>query len=375
MSDSVQTPDPKRAEAFAERFVGMLNAGATAIMISVGHRTGLFDVMAELPPSDCRQIAEAAGLNERYVREWLAAMVVGEVIEYDESTERYRLPVEHAGWLTRAATPNNMAVYAQYIPQLGAVEDHIIGCFRNGGGVGYEAYHRFHDIMAEDSGQTVLPVLVEQILPLAPGLVERLDEGIDVLDIGCGSGRAVNLLAKTYPKSDFLGVDLSEEGIGRAREEAEQLGLANIRFEVMDLTDFPVEGRFDLVTSFDAIHDQARPDKVLAGVVRVLREDGVFLMQDIGASSRLEKNREHILGPLLYTISTMHCMTVSLAQNDGMGLGTMWGEERAREMLTAAGFENISITKLPHDVMNMYLTARPGKQVNRSRQEARSRVA
>ena len=167
--------DQAKAEEFAERMVGVLNEGSIALMTSIGHRTGLFDAMAGLPPSTSEQIASAAGLNERYVREWLGAMVVGKIVEHDPANETYRLPQEHAAFLTRAASPDNIAAFAQYIPLLGSVEDGIVESFKNGGGVPYSAFPRFHEVMAEDSGQTVLPALKDHILPLMSGLIERLE--------------------------------------------------------------------------------------------------------------------------------------------------------------------------------------------------------
>src|SRR5215212_9961644 len=196
---TIKEPDQNKAEAFAERMLGVLNEGALALMTSVGHRTGLFDAMAGLVPSTSEQIASAASLNERYVREWLAAMVVGGIVEHDPEHGTYRLPPEHAAFLTRAATPDNIAVTAQFIPVLASVEDRIVESFQKGGGVPYSAYTRFHEVMAEDSGQTVVAALTDYILPLVPGLTERLQEGIDVLDIGCGSGRTLNSWPASSP--------------------------------------------------------------------------------------------------------------------------------------------------------------------------------
>jgi hypothetical protein len=166
--------DQKKAEEFAGRMLEILNAGALAIMTSIGHRTGLFAAMSELPPSTSEQIASAAGLNERYVREWLGAMVVGGTVEHDAESGTYFLPPEHAAWLTRAATPNNIAVTTQFIPLMGSVEDGIVESFKVGGGLPYSAFARFHEVMAEDSGQTVVAALTGAILPLVPGLTERL---------------------------------------------------------------------------------------------------------------------------------------------------------------------------------------------------------
>ena len=345
--------DQAKSEAFAERMIGILNDAALALMTSIGHRTSLFDVMAGLPPSTSQQIADAANLNERYVREWLGAMVVGRIVDHDPENETYHLPQEHAAWLTRAATPDNIAVTAQFIPVLGSVEDGIVESFKHGGGLPYSAFPRFHEVMAEDSGQTVVAALTDHILPLVSGLIERLEEGVDVLDVGCGSGRALNLMARTFPNSRFVGYDFSEEAIARARAEAKEHATTNIHFEVKDAAVLEEKERYDLITTFDAVHDQADPAAVLKGISDALKEDGVYLMQDIAGSSHHHNNLDHPIGPLLYTVSTMHCMTVSLAQG-GEGLGTMWGEGKAKEMLEEAGFKEVEIKQLPHDFMNSY---------------------
>lgn len=343
---------PPGGDAFAQRIIGTLNEGVLCLMLSIGHRTGLLDTLGALPPATSAEIAAAAGLNERYVREWLAAMVTGRIVRYDPRTDRYHLPAEHAAFLTRAASPNNMAVFAQYIPVLAQVEEEVIGRFREGGGVPYARYARFHEVMAEDSGQTVISALLERILPLVPGLTRRLEAGIRVLDLGCGRGRALHLLAREFPRSEFLGYDLCAE--------AEAADLGNLRYEVLDLSDFDRRAErpaFDLVTTFDAVHDQGRPRALLKGIFRTLKHDGVYLMQDIHASSQVHNNLEHPVGPLLYTASTMHCMSVSLAQG-GEGLGTMWGREKATELLHVAGFTRVEVHQLEHDFQNDYYVIR-----------------
>lgn len=349
--------DDARAEAFANQLMEIVNHGTVSLMISVGHRTGLFDALRELPPSTSLEIADATQLNERYVREWLGAMTTGGIVECDPDGPRFSLPAEHAAWLTRAAAPNNFAVMAQYVGQLGSVEDQIVDCFRNGGGVPYDQFTRFHEIMAEDSGQTVLPALIDTILPLAPGITEALERGIDVCDIGCGRGLALQLMAKTYPNSRFVGYDFSDEAIDWANAQVAQQGLTNIRFETRDAADWDEPARFDLICAFDAIHDQAHPARMLANIHRNLKPGGTFLAQDIAGSSHVHKNLDHPIGPTMYTVSCMHCMTVSLAYG-GDGLGAMWGEEKAREMIGAAGFSRLTVTRLPHDVQNTYYVAR-----------------
>lgn len=356
-SETVDTFDTGRAEEFGEKMLGVLNGAALALMTSVGHRTGLFDVMANLPASDSDTIARETGLDERYVREWLGAMVTGGFVEYDAETQTYFLPREHAAALTREARPNNMAATAQWIALLGGVEDDVVRCFERGGGVPYAAYERFHAVMCEESDQTVVAVLVDTILPTVPGLVAQLEAGIDVLDVGCGSGRALNLMASAFPKSRFSGYDLSPEAIASAKVEATGRGLTNVHFEVRDVADVHEAGSFDLVTAFDAIHDQAQPAEVLEAISSALRPGGTFLMQDIAGTSHVDKDVDHPIGPFLYTISTMHCMTVSLSAG-GAGLGAMWGSDLARRMLGDAGFSKVEVHSLPHDVINYYYVSR-----------------
>jgi 2-polyprenyl-3-methyl-5-hydroxy-6-metoxy-1,4-benzoquinol methylase len=348
--------DQSRIDAFSERLVGVINASAMSLMLSIGHRTGLFDAMAELPPSTTAEIADRAKLNERYVREWLGAMVTGRIVKYDPKHKSYDLPAEHAAVLTRVNVPN-FAATMQWFSVLGGVEDKIVERFRHGGGVHYEEFHRFHEVMAEESAQTVVAALREHIVPLVEGLVDDLERGIDVLDVGCGSGRAACLLASEFPNSRFTGYDLCEDAVAAARAEADRRGLENVRFETRDLAQLDVSGKFDLITGFDVIHDQAKPDIVLQQVVQALKPGGTFLMQDILASSHLEKNIDNPLASFLYSISTMHCMTVSLAQG-GAGLGTCWGRELAESMLTDAGLQLITVEKLPHDDMNYYYIAK-----------------
>ena len=349
----MQTLDQTKAEAFAQRMLDILNSGAIALMTSIGHRTGLFDTLAKLPPSTSQQIADAAGLNERYVREWLGSMVTGGFVEYDPVAAAYSLPPEHAAFLTRDASPNNIAVTAQFLPLLATVEDRIIECFYKGGGVPYSAYNRFHQVMAEDSGQTVVAALEESILPIIPQVMEALDKGIDVLDVGCGSGRALNKMAKLFPNSRFKGYDFSEEAIATAQSEANSQGLTNIQFQVKDAAKLDEVEQYDLICTFDSVHDQAKPDVMLRGIHQALRPDGTYLMQDIRASSNVHGNLDHPVAPFLYTVSCLHCMTVSLAA-DGMGLGAVWGQEKALEMLKDAGFTTVEIKQLDHDFLNNF---------------------
>lgn len=340
--DTPETPVPDRLQR-------ILNDACLALMISVGHRTGLFDAMAGMEPAPVDAIADAAGLEPRYVREWLGAMVTGEVVEYDPDRETYRLPDAWAAHLTREAGADNQAFRLQFVPILAGVEDRLVECFRDGGGVPYEAYERFHEALHEGTAVEMEAHLVDTYLPLALDVIERLDGGARVLDVGCGAGHPVNVMARAFPRSSFTGIDISEEAVEIARAEARARGLDNAAFEVADAAALGDDGRsWDVVTAFDAIHDQAAPARVLEGIRRSLRPDGRFFMLEPGASSRLEENLDHPTGPYLYTISCMHCMSVSLAAG-GPGLGAAWGRQRARRYLEEAGFTDIRVRAVPDD--------------------------
>ena len=352
---TTQQIDQAKAGAFAGQMLTNLNGAAVALMCSIGHKTGLFDTLSSLPPSTSQQIADAVGLNERYVREWLGAMVTGKIVEYDPERATYSLPPEHGAFLTRAAGPDNLAFFAVYLPLMGQIEEEVIECFKQGGGLSYDRYPNFQELQSEETTPIYDATLIQSVLPLA-GVVERLEKGASVLDIGCGSGHAINLMAHTYPNSVFTGYDFSAEGVARAQAEAREWGLTNVRFEARDVTNLSEVGKYDFITAFDAIHDQAKPTQVLHGIARALKDDGLFLMVDFAASSKLEENIEHPIGPLMYTFSTVHCMSVSLAQN-GEALGTAWGEQLATQKLKDAGLNHVEVQQLEGDILHNYFVA------------------
>ncbi|MEL6329192.1 MAG: class I SAM-dependent methyltransferase [Planctomycetota bacterium] len=361
MCQSCALSVPLGAGGFETRLVRMINEAGLSLMIAIGHKTGLFDAMDGAGPVTGDALAERAGLNERYVREWLGAMATGGVVTHDGARGTYELPTEHAGLLTRRAAPSNMAPMMQWVAVLASAQDEIAECFRRGGGVPYAHYAGFHRVMAEESDQTVVSNLFEHILPLAPGMQERLAAGIRVADLGCGRAHALMAMAERFPKSAFVGVDLCEETIAWASNEARRRGLTNVRLYCHDATriiedGLVAAGAFDLVTTFDSVHDQARPDVYLTQIRRLLAPGGRYLMQDIGLQSAVADNMEHPLAPFIYTISCMHCMSVSLQQG-GAGLGAAWGREKAAEMLAEAGFGEPELHDLEHDPMNFFAVA------------------
>lgn len=335
--------------------LGIFNGTATTFLIGIGHDLGIFDSIAGLEPMTSEGIAKTTNLDERYVREWLNGLVVGEVVSYDAQSKTYTLAPEHAALLTRAAGPDNIASVAQYFPMMGQVAPKVEQAFKTGGGVPYSEYPRFQELQAAESAPIYDAALVDAMIPLAGGLTKRLEEGIDVLEFGVGGGHALNVLAAAFPNSRFTGIDISDDGIAIADDEAKRRGNSNLQFKVEDAA--KIEGSYDLILAFDVVHDLAFPSEVLASVSRALREDGTFFMMDIDASSNVEENVDHPLGPTLYFFSVFHCMTVSLAQG-GVGMGTAWGRQTATRVLEEAGFETVEAKTLPGDFMHVFYIAR-----------------
>ena len=352
-TEALEAADP---EEVGGRVVGILNDGAICMLASLGHELGLFETLAALPPATSAQVADAAGLDERYVREWLGGMVTAGFVRYVPADRTYYLCPDHAPFLTGDG-PDNLARTMRFASLMGLVQPKVVEVFRRGGGLSYDDYPGFHHLQAADSAAVNDASLLDTIVPLA-GVTDRLEQGIAVADIGCGEGHAVNLLARAYPRSTFVGLDFSETAVATAREEARAWGLTNARFEVLDVAQLADEAAYDLVTTGDAIHDQAHPATVLANLRRSLRPDGRYLMVDIKASSNLEDNLDLPWASFLYAVSTVHCMSVSLGQG-GDGLGTVWGIQTAERMIREAGFSDVVVHDLEADPFNAYFVARP----------------
>jgi ubiquinone/menaquinone biosynthesis C-methylase UbiE len=349
--------DAARVEGFGERVLGLLNGAGTALFLSIGHRTGLFDAMSGMAPTTSDQIATTTGLNERYVREWLDGLVVAGVIAYDPASRAYRLPPEHAALLTRAAGPDNFAFFAQYLALVGEVEGDVVDAFRSGGGVPYERYPRFQEVQREETARVYDASLVDAILSLEPQVVDRLRAGTEAADVGTGGGHAVNVMARAFPDSRFTGFDISEQGLAMGRREAEEWGLRNVTFVRRDAGE--VEGSFGLITTFDVIHDLAQPATALEAIARSLAPDGIYLMGEMAASSKVEENVDNPVAPLLYMFSLFYCMTTALAQG-GVGVGTAWGDQVCRRYLAEAGFTAVDAHAVEGDIFNVYYVCTRG---------------
>ena len=344
---------------FAGHVMATLTGGALTMLISLGYRTGLFEAAAEGPATSA-VLADRAGLQERYVREWLGAMVTGGFFRYDPVTGEYILPAEHARFLT-GATAANAAPMAAMLQAFAGALPALEHCFAAGGGLAPAAYAPHFAAAGAEPGDTWRRVydehLVDGFLGAVPGLRARLDAGAAVLDLGCGTGHAVTLAAREFPASRFLGVDIDGQVVASAEARRARLGLGNAAFVIGDAAALPARPRFDVITAFDAVHDQRAPQEVLHRVRAALAPGGVFVMVDAKFSSDLAGNVGHPLAALCYAISLLYCTPVGL-DGGGAGLGAMWGTERARQMLATAGFGHVAMLDSPRP-QNCIFVCRP----------------
>lgn len=338
--------------------MGLYVGGLLSYLIDIGHRTGLLDAAAQ-GPATSDELARRAGLYERHVREWLGALVSAEIFTYDPASRTYTLPAAHA--LCLSGTGGfNQAPMSQMVTHLGHYVQDVARAFADGGGVPYEAYRPgFTSVMDGHTRSIFDGLLVDDYLPLASGLADQLTAGARVADVCCGTGHSLVVLGEAFPASTFVGYDLDEEAIEEARAEAVAAGLSNVHFEARDVAGLAVDEPFDAVFVFYAIHDQVDPAGVLRRIHDALVPGGTFFLDEPRVSSNLEDNVGNPAAPLMYSISTLHCLQVSLAHG-GAGLGTAWGEQLALQMLADAGFGPASVHDAPGDPGNaVFVTHRP----------------
>jgi len=327
--------DRARIDGFLDRFVDLASGATTIGLLAVADRSGLSRHVGDAGGGTAEELADGAGLDARYVEEIMSGLTAAGVVEYDPVTKRFDLPPEHALFLSDESSPYFMGGFFDLIPAFLAQIDGVAKATREGGGVRFEEYGEAAVrgiARAQTASQSTF--LVSRWLPAVPGLVDRLETGIRVADVGCGSGAAAILMAEAFPRSQIAGFDVSTRSIETARTRA--AGFSNIEFHEIGIEDVPIDPPFDLMTTFDVIHDLADP---LAGMRRIrdaLAVDGVHLMMEPNASSKLEENLTP-RGAMLYGTSALHCMTQSLAEG-GAGLGAAWGRERAESMAGEAGF-------------------------------------
>jgi 2-polyprenyl-3-methyl-5-hydroxy-6-metoxy-1,4-benzoquinol methylase len=349
---SATTGEPQDAqaavEAFAERVLGDY-AGANAFfMASIGDRLGLFKELAGNGAATSAELATRAQLQERYVREWLAGMAAGGYLEYDPPSGRYAVPPAHVAVLAEEAGPFFFGcAFFDFSTNFGETYHRLLDAFRVGGGVRQQAYgHEVARSIERFTAPWFEHMLLQQWLPLMPDVHARLEEGATVCDVGCGHGRALVKLAAAFPRSRFVGYDVYEPAVRHATVRAQQAGVAErVRFEVRDAASGLGEG-FDVVTTFDVLHDSADPRAIVAAIRAALRPGGRYLCLEINCADRPEENVGP-LGTVLYGLSLAYCLPVSLAEG-GAGLGTLGlPESELIELATGAGF--LKVRRLPID--------------------------
>jgi 2-polyprenyl-3-methyl-5-hydroxy-6-metoxy-1,4-benzoquinol methylase len=346
--------DEARAEAFVGRVLGDTGGANAVLLATVGDRLGLFKTLAANGPVTSGELAERAGIDERYGREWLSGMTAAGYLHYEPAGGRFTLPAEHAPALAQEHGPFFFGGVHEMMSSWAGVLDRVVDAFRQGGGVPQSAYgeHMWEGLERFTAGwfeNLLLPVW----LPAMPRVRAALEAGADVADIGCGRGRALIKLAQAYPASRYVGYDAFEPTIEQARERARAAGVAEqVRFERRDAADGLPE-RFDLVTTFDVVHDAVDPRGMLAAIRSALRPDGTYVCLDINCSDRIEENAGP-LGTLFYAASLLYCMTTSLA-HAGEGLGTCGlPEVTLRELCAEAGFTGVRRVPLDNPFNNLY---------------------
>jgi 2-polyprenyl-3-methyl-5-hydroxy-6-metoxy-1,4-benzoquinol methylase len=340
-----------------ELVVDDVGGAFTVGLAYIGDKLGLFSALAILGPASSDGLARQTGLDERYVREWLKAMVSSRYIEHDAEVGAYFMtPEQTAALVDEAARTFIGGVFQFALPSL-LLAPRLIDVFKNGGGIPFgDLPTEIHDAIERMHRPWFEHLLVQQWLPGAPGIVEELDRGISVLDVGCGLGRSSIALARAFPKSAILGIDVHEPSIEKAQSLARKADLANVRFSAQPI-DGSVDGLFDLVVAIDCVHDMVDPVQSLRAMAGVLSANGaVFWSEPSGSREPLENRNPQ--GKLRANLSPFHCLTVSLAEG-GAGLGTIIGEAGARELAGQAGFR--SFEKLPiENPMQQFFLLRAG---------------
>ncbi|XP_071477085.1 S-adenosylmethionine-dependent methyltransferase Rv2258c-like [Diadema antillarum] len=353
------------SEAFANRFSTILTHGFVALAVSLGVDTGIFDALVHLKDreSTSQEIADAAGLKERYVKEWLGCMSVARLVDINPETEKYRLPEHRAPFFTRGTDAHSLAVFSTELPMLSEVYSKLADCLKKDGpsGLPYSDYSLFHSFMASLSGRWVRNHLVQDFIPSMPKIEEKLKSGVKVLDLGCGRGVATLLFAENYPNSSVIGLEISEECVSFAREQAEKKKLTNVEFVQCDAAELPSDwsNSVDYVYVYDVIHDLAQADKVLKEIHRILKPGGVFSMIEPDCETKQSRNVGLDRLSLLYTVSLFHCLPISLYFDGSVGLGTAWGRDKAKEYISNAGLSTDAVVKLPASIHAHFICSKP----------------
>jgi 2-polyprenyl-3-methyl-5-hydroxy-6-metoxy-1,4-benzoquinol methylase len=342
-----------KVHEMAFRVIGDTGGAFTMALGYIGDRLGLFKAMAGAGPLRSPALAAKTQLNERYVREWLRAMVAAEYIEYDPNTDTYRMTEEQAFVLANEDSPLFVGgVFHFTAPSICNIQK-IAEAFQKGGGISYseigpEIPHAIERLFRPG----YLNFLAKDWLGAVPGLVGRLQQGASVADIGCGRGQSTVTMGKNFPKSKVLGIDYDKSSIEHARKLATNEGASNVEFLQAAAHEIPTGKKFDLICSFDCIHDMVDPKATVRAIRSALADDGVYIWSEPNAKASAYENRNPV-GKMFHSISPLHCMTVSLAHN-GAGLGTVIGEEGARSLAKEAGFTQFQRLPIEHPLNQFF---------------------
>jgi 2-polyprenyl-3-methyl-5-hydroxy-6-metoxy-1,4-benzoquinol methylase len=336
--------DQAKVEAFVERIVLDVGTAMRGGLSYIGDRLGIFKALADGAPVTPAELAERTGCNERYLREWLGSMATAEYVEHDAASGRYRLPPEHALPLADEEFPFFTGGLLQMVVPTVTVAPKVADAFRTGRGVTQDEYSPdMYEAIERMTAPWYKHHLVQTWIPALPGVAEKLEAGGTAVDVGCGSGRAPIAIAKAFPDARVTGVDVHAGSIERARARAEAEGVADrVTFEVGDGADLD-HGAYDLITTFDVVHDSVDPIGLMTAIRKGLRDDGAYLMLEMNASGDVDEN-DNPLGRMLYNVSTLYCMTTSLAHG-GAGIGACMGQHKAEELATESGYSHFR--KLP----------------------------
>ena len=357
MTKFTPPPAPSEVEAFIGQVVTDLSAAFSGVLVNVGRKLGLYQAMVDLGACTSNALAEATGIRERYVREWLANQAAGGYVAYDANKQTYALPPAQAMVLALDQSPVFMAPAFEVAASFWLDEDRIVETFRSGEGLGWHDHNHRLFCGTESFFRTGYRThLVADWLPAMDGVVERLKRGARVADIGCGHGASTILMAQAFPKSSFVGLDYHHGSITTARTRAAEQGVTgNTAFKVKSATEFD-ERDFDLICFMDCLHDLGDPVGALTRCREALKPDGRVLLVEPYAGDLLEENLNPI-GRMYYAASAMACTPNSLSQEVGLGLGAQAGEERLRKVARQAGFS--SLRRAAQTPVNLILELTP----------------
>ncbi len=348
--------DPERLKAYGKLVFGAMGGAVTAAMIHLGDRLGLFRALWKDGPATSVELAERTGLDERWLREWLRQQGAAGVLEWD-ADERFGLSPEAVVTLADEDHAAFGAGLFSQLPQTMAVLERLPEAFRTGIGLSYDA---FGPEGARGQERGFAPwyrnLLVPFAIPRLAGVKERLEAGAEVADVGCGGGVALLELARAFPASRFHGYDISVHALERAERNKTEAGLGNLHFHHAEEEELPADERFDLVLTFDCLHDMTRPQAIMRAIRKAIRPDGVWLIADVKAHPTYAENVErNPMSPLMYGFSVLTCMSSALSEPGGAGLGTLgFHEDLAREMAREAGFGRFERLEFPHPVNAFY---------------------